>query len=106
MKAKRSLWSAVFVLGLAASSLPAAALTGADILDNMNDDQRGSYLAGTVEMAAFLTNVGGDKERADCIMTWYYDQGGINTIVTTLGSYKDRQVLPVLHVLIKRACGE
>lgn len=85
---------------------PAYALTGGDILDKMNSDQRGSYLAGSVEMAAFLTSLEGNKERASCIMDWYYKQNGIDSIVAMLSKYKDRQALPVLQVLIKRACGE
>ena len=94
----------IVCLLLAAS--PAAALTGGDILDKMNTDQRASYLAGSVEMAAFLSVNEGNAERAKCIMDWYRDKNGIDAVVDMLAQYKEKQALPVLQVLIKRACGD
>ncbi len=106
MLARWILYRSMILLGVAGISGPAAALTGGDVLDKMNADQRGSYVAGTVEMAAFLSGLQGNKTRADCIMDWYYNKGGTSGIVTGFAQYKDRQALPVIYLLIKKACGE
>lgn len=85
---------------------PSLALTGEDVLDWMSKDERGGYLSGSVEMAAFLSSIQGNNERADCIMDWYYKQDGPARVVAALSRYKDRQALPVIHLMIKKACGE
>jgi hypothetical protein len=94
---------ALLVLG---STAPAWSLTGEDVLDRMSKDERGGYLAGSIEMAAFLSAMQGNNKRADCIMDWYYKQDGVEKLVAALSGYKDRQALPVVHVIIKKACGE
>lgn len=75
-------------------------------MDRMSSDQRIGYLAGTVEMAAFLSGLAGNADRADCLTSWFYEQDGTETIVAALSQYRDRQALPVLHLLMNRACGE
>lgn len=103
---KKSILSCALALLVASAAMPARALTGSDILDKMNSDERDGYLAGALEMAAFLSAVQGNKTRADCIMGWYYDRKeGANQIVAGLSQYKDHQALPVIYLLIKKACG-
>jgi len=89
-----------------ANAGPAWSLTGEDVLDRMSSDESSGYLAGSIEMAAFLSAMQGNNQRADCIMDWYYNQDGVEKLVAALSSYKDRQALPVVHVIIKKACGE
>lgn len=106
MRSRRILYSAMILLGIVAVARPAAAITAGDVLDKMNADQRGTYLAGTIEMAAFLAGLGGNKPRAECIVDWYYNKTGTADVVGGLAQFKDRQALPVIYFFIKKACGE
>lgn len=94
------------LLCLVGAGGPAWSLTGADVLDKMSADERAGYLAGTVDMAAFLAATQGQAQRTDCIMGWYYHQDGAKTIIAGLARYRDREALPVVHALIGRACGK
>ncbi len=98
--------AAVAMAFLMFASSPALSLTGEDVLDRMSSDHRFGYLAGTIEMAAFLSTVQGNAERGNCIMGWFFDQDGTKTIVDALSRFKDRQALPVIQALIERACGK
>ncbi len=102
----RSLIYYIIVSAFLIISRSASALTGQDILDNMNSDQSHGYLFGSIEMAAFLSNVNGNTDRSRCIINWYNNDGGVNQIIQALGRFKDREAQPVIHVLIKKACGE
>jgi hypothetical protein len=84
----------------------ASALTGAEVLEKMNADQRSGYLAGNIDMAAQLSFHDGRQERSTCIFNWYYEQGGVTQVVQAIERFKDRQVQPVIYALITRACGE
>ena len=106
MRARWILYSATILLGVVAIARPAAALTGGDVLDGMNTDQRGGYLAGAIEMAAFQLAAQGNTERGNCVMGWFYDKKGTDEIVAALARFKDRQALPVIQALIERACGK
>ncbi len=106
MRIRSVLYSAAILLGAAVSGGPAAALTGADVLDNMSSDHRIGYLAGSIEMAAFLSASQGNTERGNCIMGWFYDKKGTEEIVEALARFKDKQALPVMNALIQRACGK
>lgn len=84
----------------------ARALTGEDVLDTMNAAERSAYIAGNVDMAAQLSYHQGKRERSSCIFDWYYEGSGIEQILQALERFRDRQVQPVVHALINRACGE
>jgi hypothetical protein len=85
-------------------SAPALSVTGEDVIEKMSSDHRAGYLTGSVEMAAFMAGMDGDRARADCIMTWFYDRKGTKEVVDALAEYKDRQALPVVMTIINRAC--
>ena len=87
-------------------ALPAIALTGSEVLDNMGADERFAYLAGNVDMAAQLSYHEGKRERSQCIFDWYYEQRGAVQVEQALERFRDRQVQPVIQALINRACGE
>ena len=57
-------------------------------------------------MAAFLSNVRGDRTRLRCIVGWYFKEHGPKQVVQALDHFKDREALPVIYALIKRTCGE
>lgn len=89
------------------SAVPAWSITAGDVLDRMSPDERGGYLSGTVEMAAFLSSIQDKKERAECIVRWYFkERKGTEQIMLALARFKDKQAMPVIHAVIKRACGE
>jgi hypothetical protein len=106
MRVRSILYRATILLGLAAGSTPAAALTGGDLLDRMSSEQRFGYLGGAVEMAAFLSATQGDTERGNCIMGWFYDKDGTTELANALSRFRDKEALPVVQALIERACGE
>lgn len=107
MTTRSILLISVVVFGASVVALPARAITAGDVLDWMSSEERAGYLAGTVEMAAFLSGLAGNKKRADCIMAWYFDRkDGPRQITEWLGEYKERQALPVIHLVITEACGE
>jgi len=106
MRARWILYSAAILLGASIADHPAVALTGGDVLDGMNNDQRSGYLAGAIEMAAFLNATQGNTGRGNCIMGWFYDKKGTDEIVAALARFKDKQALPVVQALVERACGK
>ena len=88
-------------------SAPANAVTGGDVMQKMEDRERGGYIAGSVEMAAFLAKVSGDTERSACITDWYFRGGnGPDQIIQALSHFRDRAAQPVIFLMIKRQCGE
>jgi hypothetical protein len=87
-------------------SAPAQSLTGEDVVERMSSEESNGYLAGAIEMAAFLSGTRENSERSDCIMNWYYEGDGVEELIAALTRYKDRQALPVIHLMINRACGE
>lgn len=105
------LTSVIARLGLAAvlsavTVQPAWALTGGDVLDGMSSDESTGYMAGSIAMAAMIAGANGSRERAECIMNWYYEGDGVEEIVQALDHFKDREAQPVIYALINRACGE
>lgn len=88
---------------------PARSITAGDVLDKMASAERNAYLSATIETMAFLSSVQGKKDRADCIMRWYFreeSEKGVKKVVAALDRFKDRQVLPVIYAVVKQACGE
>lgn len=94
-------------LALYLIAFPAAALTAQDVLEKMSPDERGAYLIASVEMAAFLAKVNGDKERSACIMNWWFDTPATNgRVVAVFERFSDRAPQPILYVLMNKACGK
>lgn len=89
-------------------SVPSAnALTGEDIMSKMNADQRHAYIAGSIEMAAFMNHAEGRRERAQCVMNLFFgDDADPLLFDRTLAEFEDRQAMPVIHLVIRRECGE
>lgn len=88
----------------------AQAITADDVLNKMNADQRFGYISGVIEGLAFArwTKDQPDSTGMNCIYDWYYQGGGerSNQVDTWLRRHLDRPVGALLHVLIKRDCGE
>ena len=96
-----------FILAVFASIAPAQALTGEDVMDRMSKDERNGYLAGAVEMAAFMNHVDGRRERAQCILGLLFGDAADPLVFDrTLAEFLDHQAMPVIHLVIKRECGE
>ena len=95
--------AALVVVSLSAA--PAAALTGEDVMTKMGEDERGGYLTGSVEAAAFLALSAGDKERSSCIVEWFFGDGnGPEQIAQAFNHFRERQAQPIIYALINRAC--
>ncbi|MCB9959684.1 MAG: hypothetical protein H6843_13895 [Rhodospirillaceae bacterium] len=73
----------------------------------MNDDQRASYLAGMIDMAAYRARLDGNEDLAQCIVDWYYESGeGTRTIVANLDAYRNHAAEAIITVLIEREYGD
>lgn len=97
---------AILLAGVSGAA-PAHALTGADIMEKMDSDERFAYVAGAIEMAAFLSQVNGQPKKADCIMDWYFDRDtGTKQVYQALSHFNDRQAHPVIVALINKTCGK
>lgn len=88
----------------------AHALTADDVLNKMNADQQTSYIAGMVGGFAHsrFQRDKPDQSGVTCIFDWYYGSGTTKwqLIETWFSRHLDKQVEPLLYVLIKRECGE
>jgi hypothetical protein len=89
----------VLILSLLLST-SAQAMTGAEFLDKLNDQQRASYVDGAVEMLAYV--MPGDK--AKCVFDWYYRGQGPEQLIRALRQNRELPVTGILKVLVKRLC--
>ncbi len=87
-------------------SRQALSLTGKDVVDKMSADESGGYIAGSIEMAAFLSHAQGNRDRSTCITNWYYKKNGVEQTVAALSRYKSREAQPVLYAMIEQVCGK
>ena len=98
---------AAALIFLSLSITPVAALTSEEVMTKMSKDQRSGYLAGAIEMAAFMNHAEGRRERAQCVLNLFFgDDVEPLLFDKTLATFKDRQAMPVIHLIIKRECGE
>lgn len=86
------------------------AQSAGDVLNKMNSDQRFGYIGGVVEglaTARWLKDKP-DQTGMQCIYNWYLsdDKKQFNTMMTWLERHPDKPVGTLIHVLIKRECGE
>ena len=98
----RSLLLAAFAITIPAA---AHALTGSDVLDKMNNDERNGFLEGVLEMRAYDATVAGKPQLAECIYGWNRN-GGPTEEIQALDHFRDRDAVAVVYLLIKRRCGE
>lgn len=98
---------AAALLALAASASPAAALTGEDVMTKMTAQERFTYVAASISMAAYMTQLQGDGAKASCVMDWFFgEESRMPEVEQVLTHFEDRTVQPVMLVLINRNCGD
>jgi len=89
----------------------ASAVTADDVMNKMNDDQRGSYIAGVVEALAFSRWLSDKPEKSgmDCIHNWLYgeeSESSIRSYFEWFDRHPEKPAAPLLYLLIKKECGE
>lgn len=88
-------------------AVPAWAITAADVLDRMSDDQRFGYITGAVDTAMYLAAVQEkNNAKSECILNWYYGKNatGPKQVIDTFRQYRDKPAIALIKVLIDRAC--
>lgn len=71
----RYLTSSIIVsFGLLVAPHPAAAITAEDVMVKMSNDHRAGYLSGLIDMLAYQTAAGGNKEKGNCIIDAFFDE--------------------------------
>ena len=101
--------STLFAMFLGVYLIPGTALglTANDVLQKMGDRESAAYIIASVEMAAFLAKVNGDKERSACIMNWWFDTPATKRkVIAVFERFSDRAPQPILYVLMNKACGD
>lgn len=94
----------ILLMVTASSALP---VTNRDVLEMMSGKEAGVYLAATVDMAAFMAHVEGDRQRSRCIVDWYFDNEDTTAyVMKVLERFQDRTPQAVIYTLINRQCGE
>jgi hypothetical protein len=88
------------------AAVPAFAITGGDVIDRMNKDERAAYLEGAIEMAMWTASADEkNNAKAECIEKWYFrNDATMRTIFATFEKYKDQPAIGLLRALINRAC--
>ncbi|CTQ58135.1 hypothetical protein LA5095_01947 [Roseibium album] len=92
-------------------AVEARAQTAGDVLDKMSAEQSASYINGVVEGLAYARWL---KDRPDqtgmrCIYDWNYGEDSeVNTqrLLTWFEQQPDKPVGALVHVMIKKDCGE
>lgn len=87
----------------------ASALTADDVLNKMSSKERVGYIAGMVGGFAHsrFQRDKPDQSGMNCIFDWYYGSGATKwqLIETWFSRHLDKQVEPLLYVLLKKECG-
>ena len=78
----------------------AYAMTGADFLDKLNQQQRASYVDGALDMLAYCLT----QPQAKCVRDWYYNGDGPRQLIAAVHQCRDKPVQGILQVLAKRVC--
>ena len=100
----------ILLTGGLAGGKDALALTAADVLNKMNQDEQNGYIAGIIEGLAYSRWLldRPDETGMNCIYDWYYN-GKIEKhrkINAWLERHLDKPVGTLLYVLTKTECGE
>ena len=104
---KHTLVCSFFGVMLAASSgvISAHAITAEELMTNMEKGERSSYIVASIEMAAAMFHLQGEREKSSCIMEWFFESGdGPDQIVQALHRFSDRSPQTVMIALINRRC--
>ena len=95
---------------MAAATAPAAGQTAGDILTKTTADHRVGYISGVVEGLAFARYLRDkpDTSGMKCIYDWYLKGGDAvwTKILAWLQRHPDKRVGVLVHVLVKRECGD
>lgn len=91
-----------------ALATPAASMTNGEVLDNMEDDHLGTYIAAMVSMAAYQQIRIGSDERGNCMYRWFFrdEADGPRVIHANMDAYRDHATEAVILLLLERACPE
>lgn len=86
---------------------PALAIDAGDVMDKMEPRERHGFIGGAVDMASHLYAVNGNREKADCAVTWFFDdENSLREIHDFFDAHKDKDAVGLLSILIDRHCGE
>lgn len=107
MRARWILYSTTILLVTAATALPASAIDASDVLEKMEQKERLAFIGGAVDMASHLYAVGGNGQKADCAVTWFFDdKDSLRDIYAFFEAHKDKDAVGLLSILIDRRCGK
>lgn len=89
-----------------ALSSPARAITAGDVMNEMSSEQRTGFFTGAIDMASHLFAVGGNREKAECAVNWFFGrEGSLGSVHSFFEEHQDKDAVGLLHVLINRECG-
>lgn len=105
MKLGKLVLLAIFTGALIGFSASSSAITAGEILEDKDSSELYNYLAGLVDMLAYIQFVEGNDKRGNCIYNWYYrTEGSLEKIYNYLEKYKDKPPEAIMIVLAKRPC--
>jgi hypothetical protein len=100
-------WILYSVPVLLVSATSAAAIDASDVLEKMEQKERLGFLGGAVDMASHLYAVGGNGQKADCAVAWFFDdKDSLREIYAFFEAHKDKDAVGLLSILIDRRCGK
>ncbi len=104
LKARLLSWACA----LSAFSFPASAFTGKEVMEVFTLKERGMYVAGLIDMAAYNQAERGNPERATCIIHWYFSNdhgvGSLQRIEQAARNFPDEDLNRIVSALIQHAC--
>jgi len=93
-----------------ASAASATDLNAGYVLDKMNNDQMVSYVSGVIEGLAYSRFLRDrpNEDSMNCVYRWHKNRGkeGWLKMEAWFRRHPDKPVGVLLHVLIKKECGE
>lgn len=102
-----ALFAAVFCLAVIATPYRADAITAAEMMKKMSQEQRIGYLTGLIDMLAYQTAAHGDREKGNCIVEKFYREGRDDTLKRTyevMEKFADTRPEILLTVLANKLC--
>jgi len=67
------------------------------------------YLSGMLDMLTYQASIGGNKEKANCIVETYYRSGRDKALEKMLAAFEllpEKYPASIVTVLVNKACGE
>lgn len=81
------------------------ALTAREVMQEMPEQKRFSYLSGIVDTLSYQSLLDGNRQRAECIVNAFYkDKDGLGRIINMLYAYPDKGPVAILLVALKKEC--